>query len=91
MDTATVTQLISSVGFPIVACIALALYVKYQTDKYDKQIETITTEHKDEMQRVTEALNNNTLENKENVLKLTEAINNNTIAFNTLCERLSTQ
>lgn len=31
-------QLISTVGFPIVACIALAWYVKYMTDGFNKTI-----------------------------------------------------
>lgn len=31
-------QLISTVGFPIVACMALAWYVKYMTDGFSKTI-----------------------------------------------------
>ena len=31
-------QLISTVGFPIVACIALAWYVKYMTDGFNRTI-----------------------------------------------------
>ena len=61
MDASTITTLVSSVGFPIVACIAMGLYIKHQNDGYDKQIATITAEHKEEMLKVTEALNNNTL------------------------------
>lgn len=44
------TQLISSLGFPIVCCIFLF-----------KQNIDIMTKHDSEMQKITEALNNNTL------------------------------
>lgn len=56
-----VITMISSVGFPIVACIAMGLYVKYITDKNREDVLALNKEHKDEMQKVTEALNNNTL------------------------------
>lgn len=61
MDGATIASLISSFGFPIVACIVMGWYVKYQMDNYNKQISEITSEHKSEMTQVTTALNNNTL------------------------------
>ena len=48
--TTTVPQIISSLGFPVAACIAMAWYVKYITDKHDKEMDKVTT-----------ALNNNTL------------------------------
>lgn len=50
MDASFITSLISSVGFPIVMC--LMLYSRM--DKQDEQ-------HKEEMQKLTESLNNNTL------------------------------
>lgn len=50
MDFNSITQLISSVGFPIAMCAAMGWYVKYITDK-----------HHTEMNEVTEAINNNTL------------------------------
>lgn len=60
MDS-NVVQLISSLGFPIVACIALAWYVKYSTDQNNKEVAEMRKEHRDEINKVTEALNNNTL------------------------------
>lgn len=54
-------QLISSLGFPIVACIAMAWYTKYQTDNYRTEVKDMQKEHKEEITKVTEALNNNTL------------------------------
>ena len=54
-------QLIGSLGFPIIACIGMGYYVKYQTDSYRDEVKDMRTEHKDEITKITEALNNNTL------------------------------
>lgn len=53
--------IISSLGFPIGACIAMGWFVKYQTDNYRKEVNDMRKEHKQEIDKVTEALNNNTL------------------------------
>lgn len=50
MDIASVSQLISTVGFPI-ACVCAMFYM------WDKERES----HKQEMDKVTEAINNNTI------------------------------
>lgn len=49
MDINTITSLIGTVGFPIVCVIGMAWFVY-------KQLNT----HKEEMDKMTEALNNNT-------------------------------
>lgn len=54
-------QIISSVGFPIFACLGLGWYVKYITDKYSNEVKEMQKEHKEEIGKVTEALNNNTV------------------------------
>lgn len=56
-----VQVLISTIGFPIVACLGLGWYVKYQTDNYKTQVDELSTRHNEEMKEVTTALNNNTL------------------------------
>lgn len=61
MDIQAVLSAISTVGFPIVCVIAMALYVKYITDKHREQIDLMNEDHKREMSEVTQALNNNTL------------------------------
>lgn len=61
MDANSVVTLIGSLGFPIVACLGMAWYVKYQMDAYSKQVKEIREEHNKEIEKVTEALNNNTL------------------------------
>ena len=48
-------------AFPIVACVVMGWYVKYIQDNYRKDISDISTRHKEEMDKVTQALNNNTL------------------------------
>ena len=53
-------QLIGSLGFPIVACIGMGWYVKYQTDSYRDEVKDMQKEHKEEISKITEALNNNT-------------------------------
>lgn len=60
MSTDIIT-IISSVGFPIVACVAMGYYVKYITDENRKEIKAQNEAHQTEMQKVSEALNNNTM------------------------------
>lgn len=52
---------VSTVGFPIVACLGLGWFVKYQTDQNNAEVAEMRKEHLDEISKVTEALNNNTL------------------------------
>lgn len=57
-------QIWSAIGqyaFPIVACVVMGWYVKYIQDNYRKDISDISARHKEEMDKVTIALNNNTL------------------------------
>lgn len=61
MDNTTLITMISSVGFPIVACIGLAWWTKYTTDQNNARMDKMQSEHKEEIAKVTEALNNNTL------------------------------
>lgn len=61
MDANTLITMIGSLGFPIIACIGLGWYVKYQTDNNNKEVSEMRKEHQEEISKVTEALNNNTL------------------------------
>ena len=60
MDTNTLITFIQGVGFPIVACGAMAWYVKYTQDRFTEQLNGQNERHEKEMNQVTEALNNNT-------------------------------
>lgn len=50
MDANTIVTIVSGLGFPIVACFGCAWYINKQSDS-----------HKEEIDKITEALNNNTL------------------------------
>lgn len=56
-----VLQMITTVGFPIVACLFMGWYVKYQTDNYRAEVKDMQREHKEEINKVTDALHNNTI------------------------------
>lgn len=69
-------QIWSAIGqyaFPIVACVVMGWYVKYIQDNYRKDIADISARHKEEMDKVTEALNNNTIA----IQRLTDFIEKN--------------
>jgi uncharacterized membrane protein (DUF106 family) len=68
------SQLISTLGFPIVCCVALAIYVTKITQQNREDTKELNKQHTEEM-----------LEFKEDIK---EALNNNTIALNKLCEKL---
>lgn len=61
MNINDILTAVTTVGFPIVCCGAMMYYVKYTTDKHREEIETLNTQHRDEMKEVTNAINNNTL------------------------------
>lgn len=61
MDVGAITNLVGSLGFPIVMCGLLAWWVKYSTDQNNKEVENMRKEHKEEVSKMTEALNNNTV------------------------------
>lgn len=67
-------QLISTLGFPIVACIAMALYVKEQTKNNREDVKELNAQHSEEMNAFKD--------------EIKEALNNNTIALTKLCEKL---
>lgn len=56
-----IVSIISAVGFPIVAAIGCGYFVKWQYEQNLKQMDEIRKEHKEEISKMTEALNNNTI------------------------------
>lgn len=56
-----IVQIISAVGFPIVAAVGCAYFVKWQYEQNQKQLDEMRKEHKEETANMTEAINNNTL------------------------------
>lgn len=67
-------QLIGSLGFPIVACIVMGLYVKEQTKNNREDVKELNAQHSKEMDTFKD--------------EIKEALNNNTIALTKLCEKL---
>ena len=61
MDWNVLITAIGSLGFPIVACVALALFFNKVNDSYRNDIKEMSQTHKSEMDKVTEAINNNTM------------------------------
>ncbi len=55
-----VLQAITTVGFPIVACIGLAWFTKYMVDNYRKDMAEANKEHKAETEKLAQAVQNNT-------------------------------
>lgn len=61
MDLNAISELISTIGFPIVCFMMCGWYVKYREDKNDDKLDKLTSRHDDEMHKMIDALNNNTL------------------------------
>ena len=61
---------IGQYAFPIVACVMMGWYVKYTQDNNRKDIQELSKNHKEEIDKITSALNNNTLA----LQKLTDVI-----------------
>lgn len=56
-----IVQIISAVGFPIVAAVGCAYFIKWQYEQNQKQLEAMRQEHKEEVANMTKAIENNTL------------------------------
>lgn len=61
MTPADITQIVSTVGFPIAMCFILAWYVKTRDEAHSAQITSISEQHREEVKAMTEAIHNNTL------------------------------
>ena len=61
MDVSGISEIISSVGFPIVCFLLCGYYVKYREDKNDEKYDKLNNQHDDEMKQIVAAINNNTV------------------------------
>lgn len=61
MDLSNIAQLIGTLGFPIAACCYLFYSMQKEREQNAAQREADRLEHKQEMEKVTDALNNNTV------------------------------
>lgn len=76
MDANTLITLIGSLGFPIVACIAMGWFFAKVNDNYRQDIKELQATHKEEVKAMTEAIQNNTLVIQKLVDKLERDDNN---------------
>lgn len=65
-----ITTLISTVGFPIAACVGMAWFVKYQTDNNNKTMADLRQEQAEQNTTMLKAINNNTKALQELIDKL---------------------
>ena len=56
-----IISIVSSVGFPIAMCFVMGYYLKYTHDDHREDIKRLQEQHTEEMNAITEAVNNNTL------------------------------
>lgn len=61
MDLSSIAQIIGTLGFPIAACCYLFYSMQKEREQNAAQREADRLEHKQEMEKVTDALNNNTI------------------------------
>lgn len=61
MDFATVLQAIGTVGFPIVACIAIAVFFSKINENYRADIKELNTSHREEIKSLSDIIASNTL------------------------------
>lgn len=70
-----IVTLISTVGFPIAMCVAMAFYVKYINDQNNTKMQELNQLHYNEMVKMVEAIDNNTTA----LTKLSERMDKNAI------------
>lgn len=61
MDANTLITMIGSLGFPIVACVAMGWFFARVNDNYRNDIKELQSTHREEVKAMTDAINNNTL------------------------------
>lgn len=81
MDPSTIGSLIASLGFPIVACGAMAFFIVKRSEANDQKLESLRREQREDLMTIQR-------EHKEEVARMTEALDNNTKALEKLTERI---
>lgn len=61
MDANAIITMVGSLGFPICACIFMGIYVKMTNENFRNDVKELSNNHRTEMDKITEAINNNTL------------------------------
>lgn len=61
LDLNAITTLISSFGFPIVACLAMGYYINKINSEHREEIKNLNKEHSEEINNLKDTINNNTI------------------------------
>ena len=61
MDIRAISDIISTVGFPIVCFLMCGWYVKYREDKNDEKFDKLNAQYDEESKQMIDAVNNNTV------------------------------
>lgn len=57
----TFLTILGSYVFPIVACCVMGFFVKYMYDQSNERIDSLNTQHKNEVDNLSEVIKNNTI------------------------------
>lgn len=60
MDFQMIIAAVGSLGFPIVACCGMAYFFAKANDNYRQDMKEMNSKHKEEIDKMSEAINNNT-------------------------------
>ena len=61
MEVNALSQIIMSIGFPIVACCACGWFIFYMTKAHREELQRFQELHNTEIKEITTAINNNTI------------------------------
>ena len=61
MEVNALSQIIMTIGFPIVACCACGWFIFYMTKSHREELQRFQELHNTEIQEITTAINNNTI------------------------------
>lgn len=61
MDANTLLTILGNYVFPIVACCAMAYFVKYMYDQTNSRVDKLNEQHKNEVDTLSEVIKNNTV------------------------------
>ncbi len=76
-----IASLITNIGIPAAFCVALALYVKMQTNNYRDDIKEMRADYSNELREIRQ-------EHREETRQMTEALNSNTEVMRSVLEKL---
>lgn len=73
--------LVTNIGIPAAFCVALALYVKMQTNNYRDDIKEMRADYSNELREIRQ-------EHREETRQMTEALNSNTEVMRNVLAKL---